>query len=144
MAFISGSVNIDNQKIIEAKMDELITDQIMDSDITSREIQYDEVLSYVSNCIQDSDFLKEWFSISNNLIGFSSAMPLSYKTIKEVTVEEISASLKTFESAFSSINVSKIKLGMARRRMVKYFFEKYQKLSNLDEHPLLDKISVEL
>jgi len=49
-----------------------------------------------------------------------------------------------FENAFSSIDVSKIKLGMARRRMVKYFFENYEKMSVMDSNRLLDKISMEL
>ncbi len=36
LAYISNSVNIDNQKIIEEKMNELIADKILNSNIASK------------------------------------------------------------------------------------------------------------
>lgn len=143
IAYISGSVNIDNQKIIESKMDELITDQIMDSNITKRETQYHDIISYVNACME-IDYLKNWFKTPNNFIGFSAAMSYQFETIRNTSHDELVDSILLFENAFSSIDVSKIKLGMARRRMVKYFFENYQKLSVMDNNRLLDKISMEL
>ena len=143
IAYISDSVNIDNQKIIESKMDDLITDQIMDSDITTRDTQYLDVINYISECMADS-FLREWFSIPNNMIGFSAAMSTAYNDVVNISQDELRNSVGVFEEAFSSIDVSKIKLGMARRRMVKYFFENYTKFSFFDENMLLDKISMEL
>lgn len=143
IAYISASVNIDNQKIIESKMDELITDQIMDSNITKRETQYHDIISYVSGCMEN-DYLKNWFKIPNNFIGFSAAMSSQFEAIRNISHDELVDSILLFENAFSSIDVSKIKLGMARRRMVKYFFENYEKLSVMDNNRLLDKISMEL
>lgn len=143
IAYISGSVNIDNQKIIESKMDELITDQIMDSNITTRNAQYNDVINYVSGCLVNEN-LKNWFLIANNFIGFSAAMSNGFETIHKVSCTELCSSIDLFEEAFSAIDVSKIKLGMARRRTVKYFFENYSKLSNLSFNGLLDKISMEL
>lgn len=143
IAYISGSVNIDNQKIIESKMDELITDQIMDSNITKRDTQYHDILSYVSNCMED-EYLNNWFKIPNNFIGFSAAMSNKFDVIKKISRDELVDSITLFENAFASIDVSKIKLGMARRRMVKYFFENYEKMSVMDNNRLLDKISMEL
>lgn len=143
IAYISGSVNIDNQKIIESKMDELITDQIMDSNITKRDTQYHDIISYVSGYME-IDYLKNWFKIPNNFIGFSAAMSSQFETIRNTSHDELVDSILLFENAFSSIDVSKIKLGMARRRMVKYFFENYEKLSVMDNNRLLDKISMEL
>jgi hypothetical protein len=143
IAYISNSVNIDNQKIIESKMDELITDQIMDSDITTRKIQYSDVLNFISTCMQ-TPYLNTWFSIPNNIIGFSASASTSFNAIKDISPDELCASLEIFEEAFSSIDVSKIKLGMARRRMVDYFFANYEKFSDLDVNQLLDKISMEI
>ena len=143
IAYISNSVNIDNQKIIESKMDELITDQIMDSTITTRDTQYSDVLHFVNKCMS-YEFMKNWFSVLNNLIGFSAAMSTVFCDIDNVSLEELNSSITRFEDAFSSIDVSKIKLGMARRRMVKYFFENYERFSILDTNKLLDKISMEL
>lgn len=143
IAYISNSVNIDNQKIIESKMDELITDQIMDSNITIREIQYHDIIHYVSMCMGNG-YLKNWFKIPNNFIGFSAAMSNGFDAIKNVSHNELENAVMLFEDAFSSIDVSKIKLGMARRRMVKYFFENYDKTSCMGNNKLLDTISMEL
>lgn len=143
IAYISGSVNIDNQKIIESKMDELITDQIMDSNITQRDSQYHDIINYVSSCMED-DYLKNWFKTPNNFIGFSAAMSNKFDVVRDISREELVDSIALFENAFSSIDVSKIKLGLARRRMVKYFFENFEKLSVMDANGLLDKISMEL
>ena len=144
LAYISASVNIDNQKIIETKMDELITDQIMESNLTSRDAQYTNIIEYVSTCISNSGYLKNWFNIPNNFIGFSAAMASKFDAIQSTAQQDLIDSIELFESAFSSIDVSKIKLGMARRRMVKYFFENYEKFSTMDNNSLLDKISMEL
>jgi len=144
MAFISNSVNIDNQKIIESKMDELITEQIMESNITDRETQYIDVMTYVNKCISDDAILKAWFDVQNNFIGFTAAMSKTFSEISRVDPSLLRDSVVLFDKAFGSISVSKIKLGMARRRMVQYFFENYDKLSILDENKLLDKISMEL
>lgn len=144
IAYISNSVNIDNQKIIEAKMDELITDQIMESNITSRGTQYNDIIGYIGQCMNNNEYLKNWFKIPNNFIGFSAAMSTKFELIQNVSQDELVDSIALFEEAFSSIDVSKIKLGMARRRMVKYFFENYEKFSVMDNNKLLDKISMEL
>jgi hypothetical protein len=143
IAYISCSVNIDNQKIIESKMDELITEQIMESNITARDTQYNDVINYVVECL-GSEPLKKWFSVPNNFIGFSSAMSIAFCKIVEVVPGDLVVAIELFEDAFSAIDVSKIKLGMARRRMVKYFFENFDKFSGLEKNKLLDKISMEL
>lgn len=143
LAYISNSINIDNQKIIESKMDELIAEQIMESDLTNRNSEYADVLSFIEASLY-IEALSEWFRVSNNFIGFSSAMSVAFEVIKNVPFHELEASLKLFESAFSSINVSKIKLGLSRRRMTKHFFENYDKLSVLSVNKLIDNISLEL
>ena len=143
IAYISNSINIDNQKIIESKMDELITDKIMDSDITSRETQYSDVIDFVRKCIEQP-YLQGWFSIANNIIGFSAAMSVNFETIRHLSTDDLLLSITQFEEAFSSIDVAKIKLGMTRRKMVKFFFENYNDLSSVDTNELLDRISMEI
>jgi len=143
LAYITNSINIDNQKIIEDKMDELITDQIMDSNITDRDSQYYDVIAFVKKCFTN-EFVKTWLKITNNFIGFSAAMSVNFEMIKSVSPDFLEESLKLFEKAFSFLNPSKIKLGLTRRKLVKFFFENYQGLSTLDENELLDKISMEL
>lgn len=143
LAFISNSINIDNQKIIESKMDELIAEQIMESNLMDRDIEFQEVVEYI-NTFLSSSILKEWFLIANNFIGFSAAMSISFKIIKTMTLYEIELAVELFEKAFSAIDVSKIKLGLSRRKMVKYYFEKIDSLKELSENKLLDIISQEI
>ncbi len=143
LAFISNSINIDNQKIIEEKMNELIAEQIMESDLPQKDVEFKDVVDYISKAIDDS-YLKEWFNVANNFIGFTSAMNKNFKAVKDLTSEELKDSVELFEDVFRALDVSKIKLGMARRRLVKYYFEKYEVLSKLSTNQLLDKISQEL
>lgn len=143
IAYISNSINIDNQKIIESKMDELITSQIMDSDLPSRNSEYFDILKFISNCISNPS-LKAWFTVNNNFIGFSASMSLNFKTIENISIEDFSKVISTFEEAFSALDKSKIKIGIARRKSVKYFFDNYLKFFELDSNDLLDKISMEI
>ena len=71
-------------------------------------------------------------------------MSTSFPYVENLPLAILVDAISVFEEAFKSIEVSKIKLGMARRRMVMYFFENYSVLSTLDELKLLNKISMEL
>lgn len=143
LAYISNSVNIDNQKIIEEKMNELIAEKIMNSNISDKDGEFKDVVEYVSFLMQDSD-LKNWFTVANNFIGFSAAMNKIYLQLRDISISEIKEYIQMFENVFSAIDVSKIKLGMARRRMVKYYFENFEKFSKYGYSDLLDSISQEL
>lgn len=143
LAYISNSVNIDNQKIIESKMNELIADQIMDSNIPQKEGEFKDVIEYINDALKN-DILSEWFKIPNNFIGFCAAMNKMYYLIKNVTKEELEESIELFEEAFSAIDISKIKLGMARRKLVQDFFQKYDRLSTQSIGKLIDYISMEI
>lgn len=140
IAYLSGSVNIDNQKIIEEKMDELIASKIIDSDIPTSNVEFMDVIDLV-NKFSKSDQLREWIRVQNNFIGFCVGAKKSAALLKSVTIDKISESIANFENAFSSINVSKVNLGKIRRELVSYFFQNYPSLSKLDEFELLDKIS---
>ena len=143
LAYISNSINIDNQKIIEEKMNELIADKILNSNIASKNGEFQDVVNYVSQMIKN-DYLNNWFKVVNNFIGFSAAMNITYENIREISDSDLQEHIELFEEVFSAIDVSKIKLGMARRRMVKFYFENFVKLSKYDYSDLLDFISQEL
>ncbi|WP_418122519.1 hypothetical protein [Variovorax sp. 160MFSha2.1] len=140
VAYLSGSVNIDNQKIIEEKMDELIASKIIDSDIPTSNVEFMDVVELV-NKFSKSDDLRDWIRVQNNFIGFCVGAKSSAAGLKSVKVNSIAESLNNFEQAFSSINVSKVNLGKVRRELVAYFFQNYATLSKLDEFELLDRIS---
>ncbi len=140
VAYLSGSVNIDNQKIIEEKMDELIASKIIDSDIPTSNVEFMDIVELVNKFSKSND-LRDWIRVQNNFIGFCVGAKTSAAELKSVKVDKIAGAISRFEQAFSSINVSKVNLGKVRRELVSYFFRNYSPLSKLDEFELLDKIS---
>ena len=101
LAYISNSINIDNQKIIEAKMDELIAEQVLASNIDEKEGEYRDVIAYVNRCIEDEE-LKDWFMVPNNFIGFCAAMNKSFKVLCDIPPSELKESISLFELAFNA------------------------------------------
>lgn len=143
LAFVSNSVNIDNQKIIEDRMDALIAEKILDSNLPNNENEYSEVVEFINGMMGD-DYLREWFRVPNNFIGFSAAMAINFDEVENIAKEDLIEGITLFEKSFSAIDVSKIKLGLARRRLVKMYFEKYSDNAKKSESDLIDKISMEI
>jgi hypothetical protein len=124
ISYLSSSVNIDNQKIIESKMDELIAEKIIESDVTQGNQTYLDVITLIEKFIEDADLLR-WFKQTNNLIGFCAAIAKSYDSIKTETIKDFRENIEKFERAFEDFDISKIKLGHLRRLTVEYFISKY-------------------
>ena len=143
LAYISNSVNIDNQKIIEEKMNELIADKILNSNLASKQGEFYDVIIFISEMLED-EYLNNWFKVANNFIGFSAAMNIVFSQTGLLSRDELKQKIELFEEVFAAIDVSKIKLGMARRRMVKFYFESLSNFSNFGYSELLDVISQEL
>lgn len=144
LAYISNSVNIDNQKIIESKMNELIADQIMESNIPQKQGEFKDVISFVNTQLLSDDFLNNWFRVPNNFIGFTAAMNKNFDEIQHIYTDTLRDGIELFETAFSALDISKIKLGLSRRRLVQNYFENFEKLSNYSESKLIDYISQEI
>lgn len=142
LAYLSGSINIDNQKIIESKMDELIADQIMESNIIDKHGEFTDVIKFVEIHTRREELMK-WFKLPNNFIGFCAAMNKAYMNIKNLDDDELCQGIILFESAFESLDVSKIKLGLTRRKLVKMYFEKFETFSNYSVLDLLNELSME-
>ncbi|GAA5176135.1 hypothetical protein GCM10025771_10070 [Niveibacterium umoris] len=140
LAFLTGSVNIDNEKIIQEKMDELIATKIMDSDLGESESEFDDVVDLISAWTAN-ERIKNWLLVQNNLIGFSAGAKKGLPALNTCSPADFMSSVEVFEKAFSGIDVSKIRLGMARRKAVEHFIQNYSKLSILDDSELLDTIS---
>jgi hypothetical protein len=140
VAYLSESVNVDNQKIIEEKMDELIASKIIDSDIPTSEFEFSDLVQLI-NKFSESDALREWIRVQNNFIGFCVGAKNSAEILSNTSVEAVESAIQVFEKAFSSINVSKVNLGKVRRESVAQFIEGFGKYRKLGEYELLDKIS---
>jgi len=140
IAFLSDSINIDNQRIIEEKLDELIAEKILNSNITEDNLEFSEIISLISNLSIQPEIL-EWFKVNNNFIGFSVGIRHSYEELKEVNSEVFSNSIQKFEKAFSAFNVSKVRVGFQRRKYVAYFIENFMMFSEMDENDMVDILS---
>lgn len=143
LAFISNSINIDNQKIISSKLDELITDQIIESDLSERDIQFSDVIDMINRLIESPE-LSKWFTMENNLIGFCSGITKQFQLIDSLPKETVLENINKLEDAFKYINVSKIKLGLARRKVVQYLIINFDEVLNMTLNQLTDKISQEI
>lgn len=140
IAYLSNSVSIDNQKIIEEKMDELLASRIIESDIPTSKIEFSDVVGLI-NKLSESPYLKDWIRGSNNFIGFCVGVRSSLASLFAANLADVEISVRRFEDAFSSVDVSKVNLGKVRRQAVSKFVEDYAKNSELDEFGLLDKMS---
>jgi len=140
VAYLSDSVNIDNQKIIEEKMDELIAARIIDSDIVTRKREFIDVVSVI-NRISMNEYLRAWIRVQNNFIGFCVGAKKSIDSLLTTSVDDLEASVRTFESAFSSVDVSKVNLGRVRREVISRYVSDIGSYAKLDNYDLLDKIS---
>lgn len=140
ISFMSESVNIDNQKIIESKMDELIAEKIIESNITQSDIQFTNVVEKIETFVED-EYLMKWFKQTNNIIGFSAGIGKSHVAIFEETKEGFSEMIQKFEDSFQSFDISKIKLGHLRRLCVHYFISKYSIMKSYSQTEIEDSIS---
>jgi len=140
IAYLSDSVNMDNQRIIEDKMDELIASRIIDSDIPNRKIEFADVVEFV-NRISERKFLSDWIRVQNNFIGFCVGSKGSMGELCSTGNLEMESAIQNFERAMDSINASKVNVGRVRREVVAKYFERFDRLKDADEYELLDLIS---
>jgi len=136
IAFLSNTTSLENSKIIESKMDELIARKIIESNITKGDVSFTAVIIELSR-LSDNDECFQWLKNLNNLIGFCVGIKKSISTIKKTTPNRFAESLQSFEEAFEKFDVSKIKLSRERRKLSQYFIENYVDLKNLDPDDLL-------
>ena len=136
LAFFTGNVNNENNKIISEKMDEIILGRIMSREVIEREVQFEDVIKFMDKMAENSEN-KKWFGVSNNMIGFSVGFSECHEYISNLTIDEFKSHIEAFDQAFSSINPSKVNLGKFRRNLSHKYFAKsneykddYEKILN--------------
>lgn len=135
ISFLSNSTSLDNKKIIEDKLDELVARKIIESKITDNSVDFDRVLLLIGRMYQ-SEILYNWLKNSNNLIGFSVGIRTSFEFVSSLDNKQLEAEMEKFEKAFKNINVSTIKLSRERRRLSSYFVSKLKELIDRDSDEL--------
>ena len=143
LAYVSASINIDNQKIIEDKMNELIAEKIMGSNIVKNDNEFEDVICFVNEMLTN-EVLNIWFKVPNNFIAFCASMNKSFDIVKHENADSLEKKTSLFESAFAALDVSKIKLGLSRRKLVYLYFSHIDVLSEYSVNDLIDYISQEI
>lgn len=140
IAYLSNSVNIDNQRIIEEKMDDLIASRIIDSDIPQKSKEFSDVINII-NDFGATPYLRDWIRVQNNFIGFCVGASHSLTALEGISSEEMQENIESFEQVFSSINASKVSIGKYRRELVAEYIKNIETLAGKDEFDLLDWLS---
>jgi len=140
LAYMANSPMVDNKKIIQDKMDELIVNKIVSAEPSNDETSFETVIKSLAK-FQKSTISLKWLKQANNLVGFAVGMKSSAKEIKDLSVEEFENKIITFDQAFSDFNPSKIKLGKLRRELSFDYFKNYSKLKDFDSLELLEYFS---
>ena len=141
-AFLSGTTNIDNKKIIESKLDELLAIKIIENGANNTKVEYTDVINLIAKYSQ-RDNVKKWFQNENNLIGFSVAMRNLhiFKLIKSFDIDEFNDLILLFERIFSNADVSQVRVGSLRRKLVYQFLIDLKRL-RLDELEPVEALSI--
>lgn len=140
LAYMANSPMIDNKKIIEEKMDELIVSKIIANEPIDERASFKDVIIAIAKFKESSKSLK-WLKQTNNLVGFAVGMKYSHIEIGKLSVDEFEHKIEIFDKAFSDFNPSKIKLGKMRRELSFEYFKNYSKLGELDQYELLEYFS---
>lgn len=141
IAYLSNSINLDSSKIIQSKMDDLIAKRILDSDITSDEMEYMDVIEQVARLANGNYEILQWFKNGNNLTGFVVGIKKSYQTITEIRQEEFNDLINIFEEAFRGINPSKIRVATERKKLSAELIRNINKYRDVDSDDMLIEFS---
>lgn len=138
LAFSTKSSNLENQKIIDEMMDQLIMKKIIESNFVDNTIEFNEVVNLINKLSKDDSVFKNWIKLDNNFIGFCAGITNSYEQLNQVENSKLDNSINEFEKALQGINISKVKLGIIRRKAVEYFIKNYLKFQDLDYLEIID------
>ncbi len=134
-AFLTNSVNNENSRIIESKLDEILVGKVMDSDLTTSEVSFSDILDQVARFSADST-ARDWLRLGNNLVGFAVGAKRSFSQLRVISKEHFRILTEAFEDAFSALNVSKINVGKFRRELSMYFFANLDRYQDADADEL--------
>lgn len=129
LAYMTEKPLIDNKKIIESKMDELLVSNIMNSELDDSAHQFKQILNLISKYSNNEKNYKWLFQV-NNLIGFSVGSKKNVEILEILTEKDFEDLIIKFESSFSIFNISTIKVGKLRREMITEYFKKIIKFKD--------------
>jgi hypothetical protein len=140
LAFLANTTNIENKKIIEEKMDQLIADRIMDTEISTIDVEFTSIVELLNKWAQGKQAFN-WLKNQNNFIGFCVGAKKSFNTIVTLSLNEVESALENYEKAFTSFKYSQIKVGKYRRVLGSHFIANLDRLKSYEELELIDELS---
>lgn len=142
LAFVTESTNIDIQKTIENKMDELIINNIINSKINKRDYEFRDIINLILDLMAENEISNKWFKDSNNLVGFCSGIAKgnTYKDIMKFSKSFVGL-INNLETSLKILDISNVKLNKMRRKYTKYIIENYSEVMVMEEYDLLDRLS---
>lgn len=141
LAFLTDNVHNENTKIIGEKMDQILVGRILDSNITSSKVEFQDVIKEIDRLANDNEEIKKWLKTSNNLIGFCVGIKKNIDAIRATSTEDFNSQIEKFEESFKAINPSKVNLGKFRRDLSKYFISNYNDVLQMDSDELIERFA---
>lgn len=140
LAFMADSPIVDNKKIIEEKMDDLLVGKIMAVEPTKYKSSFKEFIKILAIYQRNPESLK-WLKVTNNLVGFAAGAKHSIEELKLIDEDEFANCTDRFDQAFSDFNPSRIKVGKFRRELSCEYFKSFAEYRYLDADELLEHFS---
>ncbi|RFZ83511.1 hypothetical protein DYU05_11390 [Mucilaginibacter terrenus] len=140
LAFLTGNVHNENNKIIDEKMDQILVGRILDSNLEDVNVEFTEVLDLIDRLSKDES-IKQWLMVNNNLIGFCVGVKSYYQQLKNVELNVFKQQIEKFESAFKGVNPSKVNLGKIRRDLSFYFITHFNDIIEENVDGLIERFA---
>lgn len=145
LAYMSGSNSIDNKKIVDDLLNRLVADKILSTGIANDEYtEFKDIMAALSQWMSESEVLKKWFKIENNLIAFCAAAKKNDGSIVESSTDEIVRDTDCVESAFDAYDQSKIRVQTVRRKINDLYFSNYSQNRSISKSEFLEKVMQEI
>lgn len=139
LAYSTKSRNIDNQKIIESKLNEIISEKIVSSEVKNSDIEFNKIFGFLTEIIDlskesESDLnLIDWLNNENNIIGLFVGIANNNEVLN-IGINQILECIKIIEELIESINPSKVKVSGIRRKVVSDVISKSEDFLNDEDY----------
>lgn len=131
IAFMSDNLHNQNKRIIESKLDEILVGKIMESRVFDLNVSFENIMRIVGRFSED-DVSRNWLRLGNNLIGFVVGAKESAALLNGISPKAFGRASQSFETAFESLEQSKVNVGKVRREFAREFIAKYKKYQDGD------------
>lgn len=139
LAYSSSSIHIDNQKIIEDKLNEIISRKIVNSNLKSSKVDLENLTKYIIKLAHQDESLIRWFNNENNMIGLFAGISMNNKFVQDIDIQQFRKLVDIVDESMNLFNISKIKVSKKRREIVMEVVSQYEdyvvkEIKTIDEY----------